>query len=40
MPLHKSGEDYLEAILVLQKKKGMVRSADVARHMEVISIHE
>ena len=26
MPLHKSGEDYLEAILVLQKKKGMVPS--------------
>ena len=35
MPLHKSGEDYLEAILVLQKKLGMVRSVDVARHMEV-----
>ena len=35
MPLHKSGEDYLGAILVLQKKKGMVRSADVARHMDV-----
>ena len=35
MPLHKSGEDYLEAILVLQKNKGMVRSADVARHMDV-----
>ena len=30
-----SGEDYLEAILVLQKKLGMVRSVDVARHMEV-----
>ena len=24
--LHASGEDYLEAVLVLQKKKGMVRS--------------
>ena len=24
MPLRKSGEDYLEAILVLKKKKGMV----------------
>ena len=35
MGLHASGEDYLEAILVLQKKKGMVRSVDVARHMEV-----
>ena len=33
--LHASGEDYLEAVLVLQKKKGMVRSVDVARHMEV-----
>ena len=28
-----SGEDYLEAILVLQKKMGMVRSVDIARHM-------
>lgn len=28
-----SGEDYLETILMLQKKKGMVRSADLARHM-------
>ena len=31
--LHASGEDYLEAVLVLQKEKGMVRSVDVARHM-------
>ena len=30
-----SGEDYLEAVLVLQKEKGMVRSVDVARHMGV-----
>ena len=28
-----SGEDYLEAILVLRKQKGMVRSVDVARHI-------
>ena len=35
MKLHASGEDYLEIILVLQKKLGMVRSVDVARHMEV-----
>ena len=35
MPLHKSGEDYLEAILVLQKQRGVVRSVDVARHMDV-----
>ena len=33
--LHASGEDYLETILVLHKKMGMVRSVDVARHMEV-----
>ena len=35
MKLHASGEDYLEAILVLQKQKGMVRSVDVARHLDV-----
>ena len=35
MKLHASGEDYLEAILVIQKKLGMVRSVDVARHMEL-----
>ena len=33
--LHASGEDYLEAILVLQKQKGIVRSVDMARHMGV-----
>ena len=35
MKLHASGEDYLEAIQVLQNQKGMVRSVDVARHMDV-----
>ena len=35
MALHQSGEDYLEAILMLQKEKGVVRSVDVARHMDV-----
>ena len=35
MKLHASGEDYLETILILRKKLGMVRSVDVARHMEV-----
>ena len=35
MKLRASGEDYLETILVLHKKTGMVRSVDVARHMEV-----
>ena len=35
MNLHKSGEDYLEAILVLKHKNGLVRSLDVAEHMGV-----
>ncbi|OUN10117.1 metal-dependent transcriptional regulator [Flavonifractor sp. An91] len=35
MGLHTSGEDYLEAVLVLQKEKGMVHSVDVARYLEV-----
>ena len=34
MALYASGEDYLGAVLVLQKGKGMVRSVDVARHLE------
>lgn len=34
MELHKSAEDYLEAILILSKQKGVVRSVDVANHME------
>ena len=33
MKIRASGEDYLEALLVLQTKKGMVRSVDLARHM-------
>ena len=33
--LHASGEDYLEAILILHMKKGTVRSVDVARHLGV-----
>ena len=35
MKLYASGEDYLEAVLVLHKKMGMVRSVDVARHLGV-----
>ena len=35
MKIHASGEDYLETILILYKKMGMVRSVDVARHMGV-----
>lgn len=33
MTLGKSSEDYLEAILMFQRQKGMVRSIDLARHM-------
>lgn len=33
--LHVSDEDYLEAVLVLQHEKGMVRSVDVSRNMDV-----
>ena len=33
MKLHASGEGYLETILVLQKKLGMVCSIDVVRDM-------
>ncbi len=34
MPLRRSAEDYLEAIYVLATTRGMVRSVDVAHHME------
>lgn len=33
--LYASGEDYLEATLMLQKKIGSVRSVDLARHLAV-----
>ena len=33
MALHQSGEDYLEAILVLQQNTGAVRSVDVAQYL-------
>lgn len=35
MKIHASGEDYLEAVLILQKNQGMVRFVDVARYAEV-----
>lgn len=35
MKLYEAGEYYLEAIIVLQRKMGKVRSVDIARHMEV-----
>mgnify|MGYP002509091213 CR=1 FL=1 len=33
MKLHESGENYLETILVLEKKNGYVRSIDIANEM-------
>ena len=33
MALHQSGEDYLEAILVLRQNNGAVRSVDVAQYL-------
>lgn len=33
MALRESGEDYLESILVLREKNGMVRSVDIAQHL-------
>ena len=33
MKIHKSGEDYLETILLLYRKQGYVRSTDVANAM-------
>ena len=35
MRLHRSGEDYLEAILILEQKRGYVRSSDVAQQLSV-----
>lgn len=31
--MYESGEDYLEAILVIKNKKGSVRSVDIAKHL-------
>ena len=35
MDLHRSGEDYLETILILKKRNGSVRSIDIAREMDL-----
>ena len=35
MAIHKSGEDYLEAILMVRQEKGYCRSIDVAHHLNV-----
>lgn len=32
--MHESGEDYIETIYLLKKKKGVVRSIDVANELE------
>ena len=34
MNIHESAEDYLEAILVLKEKQGMVRSIDVVHYLD------
>lgn len=34
MQIRESAENYLEAILVIERKKGSVRSIDVARHLD------
>lgn len=34
MELHASGEDYLEALLILLERKGTVRAVDVALYLE------
>lgn len=33
MPIHESGENYLEAIYMLREKQGSVRSIDVVNHL-------
>lgn len=35
MALRESGEDYLEAILMLRRENGVVRSVDIADHLGV-----
>ena len=35
MILYESGENYLETILILQKRNGLVRSIDIVKEMDV-----
>lgn len=35
MKLHASGEDYLEAMLILERRNGMARSVDIAEQLGV-----
>lgn len=34
MQIHQSAEDYLETILILKERKGMVRSIDIANELQ------
>ncbi len=34
MQIHESSEDYLESILILKERKGLVRSIDIANELE------
>lgn len=34
MPMHESGENYLETILILENKNGSVRSIDIANELD------
>lgn len=34
MQIHKSSEDYLESILMLKERKGLVRSIDIANELD------
>ena len=35
MNIHESAENYLEAILILKQKNGMVRSVDIANYLSI-----
>lgn len=35
MEIHKSAEDYLECMLMMQNKNGFIRSVDIAEHLGV-----
>lgn len=35
MEIQKSGEDYLEAMLILEEEKGYIRSIDIAKRLSV-----
>ena len=39
MKIQESAENYLETILVLKERKGLVRSIDIANELELSLIH-